>query len=257
MAKSKTGEPSPVIIVRRPTAGTRRTTAAAGRCYADFVTAMMAFSCFCGFGHRSSRAEKRTFPGLSGQETCPPRKGGQPGEDSLPYGQGRQDRPSRFKLSQGNKLSTKWALMIKEMITKRFQPAPRIPGSARFLGCAFERQQPRALRIPTPPPSNRGGEDPPGRGRGPQGPQARPGGPGPRDDGETGGGAYPSKGELSSARAAAIVRHIVEKGGIPPTRVRAVGYGDSQPLVPPTSPDARAKNRRVEFYYHGQDTPAW
>ncbi len=68
--------------------------------------------------------------------------------------------------------------------------------------------------------------------------------------GETGAPAYPSKWELSSARATAVVRYLLEKSDIDPARVRTVAYADTRPLVPDTNPDASAKNRRVEFYFH-------
>jgi chemotaxis protein MotB len=72
------------------------------------------------------------------------------------------------------------------------------------------------------------------------------------DDGET-GGPYPSKWELSAARAAAAARFLAEKAGIPSTRLRAVGLADSQPLVPPSSPENIARNRRIEFFYSSPD----
>ena len=63
---------------------------------------------------------------------------------------------------------------------------------------------------------------------------------------------YPSKWELSGARAAAAVRFIVD-GDIKPTRLRAVAYADTRPLEPSTNPEGVAKNRRVEFYFHRPD----
>jgi chemotaxis protein MotB len=62
-----------------------------------------------------------------------------------------------------------------------------------------------------------------------------------------------SKFELSALRAAACVRYITEKGGIPSTRIKAAAYADSQPLAPNTSDQNRATNRRVEFLYHSPD----
>ena len=67
------------------------------------------------------------------------------------------------------------------------------------------------------------------------------------------GGPYPSHWELSAARAAAAVRYLAEKAGIPTTRLRAVGLADSQPLVPPTTPENKARNRRIEFFYTSPD----
>jgi len=72
-------------------------------------------------------------------------------------------------------------------------------------------------------------------------------------DDEEGRGPYPSKWELSAARAAAATRYLAEKGHIPTTRLRAVGLADSQPLVPPTSPENLARNRRIEFFYTSPD----
>ena len=72
------------------------------------------------------------------------------------------------------------------------------------------------------------------------------------DDDES-GGPYPSKWELSAARAAAATRYLAEKAAIPTTRLRAVGLADSQPLVPPTSPENIARNRRIEFFYTSPD----
>ena len=79
------------------------------------------------------------------------------------------------------------------------------------------------------------------------------------DDTETGNGLYPSKWELSAARAAAALRYILAKGNgaIAATRLRAAGYADSRPLVPVINDENRAVNRRVEFYYHSPETETW
>ncbi|RMG63739.1 MAG: flagellar motor protein MotB [Calditrichaeota bacterium] len=58
---------------------------------------------------------------------------------------------------------------------------------------------------------------------------------------------FPSNWELSTARALSVLRYFVEQG-ISPDRLAAVGYGEYHPLVPNTSPENRAKNRRVEIY---------
>lgn len=68
--------------------------------------------------------------------------------------------------------------------------------------------------------------------------------------GETGEPNYPSKWELSSARATAAIRYIVDQGRIDPSLVRSVAYADTRPLVPETDPDSSMRNRRVEFYFH-------
>lgn len=79
------------------------------------------------------------------------------------------------------------------------------------------------------------------------------------DDTENGSGLYPSKWELSAARAAVSLRYILAKsnGAIAPTRMHAVGYADSRPLVPITGDENRAINRRVEFYYHSPEAERW
>lgn len=59
---------------------------------------------------------------------------------------------------------------------------------------------------------------------------------------------YPSNWELSSARASAVLRYLVEKGA-DPRRLVAVGFADSRPLADNLTPDGRSKNRRVEFLF--------
>jgi chemotaxis protein MotB len=60
---------------------------------------------------------------------------------------------------------------------------------------------------------------------------------------------YPSNWELSTARAAAVLRHLIERG-VPAERMRAIGYADTRPIAPNDSPASRAKNRRVELVLH-------
>lgn len=55
---------------------------------------------------------------------------------------------------------------------------------------------------------------------------------------------YPSNWELSTARAATVVRYFIEQG-IPASRLSAAGYADSKPL-PFTGPLNRERNRRVD-----------
>lgn len=52
--------------------------------------------------------------------------------------------------------------------------------------------------------------------------------------------------ELSALRATDVLRYLVKKG-IPPGRMTATGYADTDPLVPNDSPANRAVNRRVEI----------
>ena len=60
---------------------------------------------------------------------------------------------------------------------------------------------------------------------------------------------YPSNWELSGARAASVLRYLVDKG-IKPTRLRGIAYADTRPLKPGIDEESRAVNRRVEFYFH-------
>ncbi|MCS7000707.1 MAG: OmpA family protein [Bacteroidota bacterium] len=51
---------------------------------------------------------------------------------------------------------------------------------------------------------------------------------------------------LSQRRAEAVVEALVQMG-IERSRLRAIGFGESRPLVPNTSDENRARNRRTEF----------
>ncbi len=57
---------------------------------------------------------------------------------------------------------------------------------------------------------------------------------------------FPSNWELSSARAIAIVKHLIA-AGIPPQRLAANGFGEFQPLERGSDPAALARNRRIEI----------
>lgn len=51
---------------------------------------------------------------------------------------------------------------------------------------------------------------------------------------------------LSDARAFEVMRWLAERG-VDPARLMSKGYGEAQPLVPDTDPEAQTLNRRVEF----------
>lgn len=61
------------------------------------------------------------------------------------------------------------------------------------------------------------------------------------------GSKFPTNWELSSARAAWVVRYIRAKYKIPIQRLATAGYADGQPLAPNDTEQGRAKNRRLEF----------
>ncbi len=57
---------------------------------------------------------------------------------------------------------------------------------------------------------------------------------------------FPSNWELSAARAIAVAKFLVTQG-IDPKRLVPAGFGDNRPLDTADTPDAYAKNRRIEF----------
>jgi chemotaxis protein MotB len=66
---------------------------------------------------------------------------------------------------------------------------------------------------------------------------------------------FPSNWELSSARAATVLRQMIENG-LPPENSRAIGFADVRPTVKPFDEEgkyvkgSREKNRRVEIIIH-------
>ena len=56
---------------------------------------------------------------------------------------------------------------------------------------------------------------------------------------------FASNWELSAARALAAVRHLSEKAGVDPHRLSAVACGEHQPLADNSTPEGRARNRRI------------
>ncbi len=56
---------------------------------------------------------------------------------------------------------------------------------------------------------------------------------------------FASNWELSAARALAAVHFLTERAGVDPHRVGAVGYGEFRPVADNSTPEGRAKNRRI------------
>ena len=50
---------------------------------------------------------------------------------------------------------------------------------------------------------------------------------------------------LSAGRAVSAVRFLVDKAGVDPRRLTAVGCGEFHPLAPNDAPEGRARNRRI------------
>ncbi len=67
---------------------------------------------------------------------------------------------------------------------------------------------------------------------------------------------FPSNWELSTARAASVVRWFIEEAGLPPGKLRAAGFADTRPVAPNDSDENRSRNRRVEFVFEGAGEPA-
>ena len=57
---------------------------------------------------------------------------------------------------------------------------------------------------------------------------------------------YPSNWELAGARAASVVRLFAE-GGVDGVRLTAVSRGSTRPVADNSSPEGRARNRRIEI----------
>ena len=58
---------------------------------------------------------------------------------------------------------------------------------------------------------------------------------------------FASNWELSTARATRVVQFLIADGAIEPARLAATGYAEYRPRLPNDSPDARARNRRVDI----------
>ncbi len=53
--------------------------------------------------------------------------------------------------------------------------------------------------------------------------------------------------KLSDLRAKAVKAYLIDKGGVPASRLDAVGFGWNQPIAPNDTKEGRAKNQRVDF----------
>jgi len=65
------------------------------------------------------------------------------------------------------------------------------------------------------------------------------------DDVPVVGGRFKSNWELSAARAFSVIQALT-KAGLSPQRLAAWGFGENRPVVPNTSAENRAENRRIE-----------
>lgn len=65
---------------------------------------------------------------------------------------------------------------------------------------------------------------------------------------------YPSNWHLSAGRALAVADWL-RQSGIPEGRMGVAGFGQHQPIASNDSDDTRGRNRRVEIYVLGPETP--
>ncbi|MFH1080220.1 MAG: OmpA family protein [Pseudomonadota bacterium] len=63
---------------------------------------------------------------------------------------------------------------------------------------------------------------------------------------------YPTNRELSAARALNVA-HYLQEQGIDPTLLAAVAYGEYKPVADNSTPDGRAKNRRIAIILQPKD----
>lgn len=72
---------------------------------------------------------------------------------------------------------------------------------------------------------------------------------------------FPSNWELSTARATAVVRYMIESHEYPPHKISALGYASFRPYVPNNSIENRSRNRRVDVVVLtmelSQKEPGW
>lgn len=61
-----------------------------------------------------------------------------------------------------------------------------------------------------------------------------------------GAGPFPTNWELSTARATSVLRYLVEREGVPATKIGALGYGQERPVASNNDRTGQSLNRRVE-----------
>jgi len=65
---------------------------------------------------------------------------------------------------------------------------------------------------------------------------------------------YPTNWHLSAGRALTVAQWL-RKSGIPESRMGVAGFGRYQPVSPNDTAESRQRNRRVEIYVMGPETP--
>jgi chemotaxis protein MotB len=67
-------------------------------------------------------------------------------------------------------------------------------------------------------------------------------------------GTFPSNWELSTARATTVLREIESAHAVAPSRLSATGFADQRPVASNSTPEGRARNRRVEIVVEATTT---
>src|SRR6267378_3907478 len=65
---------------------------------------------------------------------------------------------------------------------------------------------------------------------------------------------YQTNWDLSKARAGAVLRYLIEKGGIDSAKLSSVGYGDTKPAASNATEVGRQKNRRVDIVLYAPES---
>lgn len=58
---------------------------------------------------------------------------------------------------------------------------------------------------------------------------------------------FPSNWELSAGRATTVIKYLIDKHGLPPDQLSALGFGEFKPLADNSTAEGRAQNRRVDI----------
>ena len=58
---------------------------------------------------------------------------------------------------------------------------------------------------------------------------------------------FPSNWELSTARSTNVLKYLIKYYNVEPEKMSGTGYGEFRPVVDNTTPENRAKNRRVDI----------
>jgi len=65
--------------------------------------------------------------------------------------------------------------------------------------------------------------------------------------------AFRDNQQLSEARAAAVVKFLVDLLGVPKEFLKSEGFGETHPVASNDTPEGRQANRRVEIVIHAKE----